>query len=119
MAIANALGAGAPVGYAWRRRREDLGASYMTRSAARPLGVAAGLAAFALIALVPGPLHRIEGFGHRPAYAAAVAALMAIWWFTEAVPITWTACVPVVLFPMVGMFGGGPARDLLRSTEPF
>ena len=35
--------------------------------------------------------------------AAAVAALMAIWWITEAVPLAATALVPLVLFPILGV----------------
>jgi len=38
--------------------------------------------------------------------AAAVAALMAIWWITEAIPISATALLPVVLFPMLGVMQG-------------
>ena len=34
---------------------------------------------------------------------AAVAALMAIWWITEAIPISATALVPLVLFPLLGI----------------
>src|SRR5687768_2316699 len=40
--------------------------------------------------------------------AAAVAALMAIWWMTEPIPLAATALVPLVLFPMLGV---------LRATE--
>lgn len=36
---------------------------------------------------------------------AAVAALMATWWVTEAVPIAATALVPLVLFPVLGIAG--------------
>jgi sodium-dependent dicarboxylate transporter 2/3/5 len=34
---------------------------------------------------------------------AAVAALMAVWWLTEAVPMAVTALMPLVLFPMLGI----------------
>jgi solute carrier family 13 (sodium-dependent dicarboxylate transporter), member 2/3/5 len=33
----------------------------------------------------------------------AVAALMAVWWVTEAIPIPATALVPLVLFPVIGV----------------
>jgi len=33
----------------------------------------------------------------------AVAALMAIWWLTEALPLAATALVPIVLFPLLGV----------------
>lgn len=37
---------------------------------------------------------------------AAVAALMAIWWMTEAIPIPATALLPVALFPLLGVMTG-------------
>ena len=35
------------------------------------------------------------------ARAAAVVACMAIWWLTEALPIHWTACLPLLAFPLL------------------
>lgn len=83
------------------------------------VGLCAGPLVFALIAFVPSELHRIPSYAHRPAAAAAVAALMAILWLTEALPIAWTACLPLVLFPSLGVFGRGFWRDTLASFEPF
>ena len=37
---------------------------------------------------------------------AGVAALMAIWWITEAIPIPATALLPVALFPLLGIMNG-------------
>ena len=37
---------------------------------------------------------------------AAVAALMAIWWITDAIPLAATALLPVVLFPLLGIMKG-------------
>lgn len=37
---------------------------------------------------------------------AAVAALMAIWWITEAIPIPATALLPIALFPLLGIMKG-------------
>ncbi len=36
----------------------------------------------------------------------AVAALMAVWWITEAIPIAATALLPLVLFPLLGVSDG-------------
>ena len=36
---------------------------------------------------------------------AAVGALMAVWWMSEALPIAATALVPLVLFPLLGVAG--------------
>ena len=34
---------------------------------------------------------------------AAVAALMAVWWISEAIPLAATSLVPIVLFPLLGI----------------
>ncbi|WP_437645615.1 SLC13 family permease [Sorangium sp. So ce362] len=85
----------------------------------RWLGVASGPAAALAIALIPSGLHALPGYGHRPAYAAAVAAWMALWWLFEVLPIAYTACLPLVLFPLLGVFGRGPAGDAARAVAPF
>jgi sodium-dependent dicarboxylate transporter 2/3/5 len=43
---------------------------------------------------------------------AAVAVLMAIWWVTEALPLSATAMVPLVAFPMLGIIDG---KDISES----
>jgi len=83
------------------------------------MGLAAGVVACAAVALIPSELHRIEGYGSRPAYAAGVTALMVCWWLTEALPIAWTACVPLVLFPAFGVFGRGALGDVRASAMQF
>ncbi len=82
-------------------------------------GLAAGLLAFALLAGLDSPLHRAGANGARPAYAAGVAALMAIWWLTEALPIHVTACVPLALFPALGVFGGDVLDGVGRTARPY
>lgn len=37
---------------------------------------------------------------------AAVAALMAIWWITDAIPLAATSLLPLVLFPLMGIMKG-------------
>ncbi|HYO70815.1 MAG TPA: SLC13 family permease, partial [Archangium sp.] len=103
-------------------------ASRSTRSApptspSRVRLLAGPLAATALL-LIPSGLHAVPGMGHRPAAAAAVAAWMALWWFTEAVPMAWTALLPLVLFPALGVFDTGslPAsvgRAALPYVDPY
>jgi sodium-dependent dicarboxylate transporter 2/3/5 len=90
----------------------------------RRVGLAAGIAAFLAIGFIDSPLHHITAkdgteLGHRPARAAATAALMALWWLSEALPIHWTACVPLVFFPVLGVFGRGLSGDALKAGEPF
>lgn len=83
------------------------------------IGFVAGLLAFAAVAFIPSGLHEIAGAGHRPAHVAATVALMAVWWLSEAIPISWTACVPLALYPLLGVFGRGFAGDLASAAEPF
>jgi solute carrier family 13 (sodium-dependent dicarboxylate transporter), member 2/3/5 len=85
----------------------------------RIAGLAAGLLAFALLAGLDTPLKHDPQWGSRPAYAAAGAALMALWWLTEAVPIYVTACVPLVLFPLLGVFGPGVGENVRQTVLPY
>jgi sodium-dependent dicarboxylate transporter 2/3/5 len=86
----------------------------------RRIGLLLGLCAFLAIAYLPSGLHEIPGKGSRPALAAATAVLMAVWWFFEALPIHWTACVPLVLFPLLDIHGNpGIGQDAYLSALPY
>jgi sodium-dependent dicarboxylate transporter 2/3/5 len=80
-------------------------------------GLLGGLVAFFLLAFLDTPLRHDPEFGARPAFAAGGAALMAIWWLTEALPIYVTACAPLVLFPLTGIFG--PGEGVKQSVLPY
>jgi sodium-dependent dicarboxylate transporter 2/3/5 len=86
-------------------------------------GLFAGLLAFALLAGLDTPLRHDPEMGARPAFAAAGAALLAIWWLTEALPIYLTACVPLILFPLTGVFGPGLGKNVgqtvLQYVDPY
>ncbi len=56
----------------------------------------------AVIMLFLPPPEGLEAAGWR---TAAVGALMAIWWASEALPVAATALTPLVLFPLLGVFG--------------
>ena len=83
------------------RSREDQPAS----AAAAGLGVRGrvglvlGPALAAGLLLLPAP----EGLDLAAWRTAAVGALMATWWVTEAVPIPVTSLVPLVAFPLLGI----------------
>ena len=54
-----------------------------------------------------------EGLSKQGWYAAAVTVFMGIWWITEAVPISVTALVPIVLFPLLGV------QAIAATTAPY
>ncbi|MEX2525612.1 MAG: DASS family sodium-coupled anion symporter [Gammaproteobacteria bacterium] len=67
------------------------------------LGLILGPLFFLLLLLLPEP----EGMSPAAMNVAAVAALMAVWWITEAIPIPATALLPIFLFPILGIMEGG------------
>ena len=54
----------------------------------------------------------LEVFSHSGRACAGIVLWMAIWWFTEAVPIAVTSLLPIVLFPMFGVMG---SSDTLKE----
>ncbi|WP_425088095.1 SLC13 family permease [Stappia sp.] len=76
----------------WQAGKEASGATLRT------LPMLTGLAVFALLVMLPPP----EGLSVAGWRVVAVAALMVIWWITEAIPIAATALLPLVLFPLTG-----------------
>lgn len=91
----------------------------MRRTPWQLTGLAAGIAAFLLLMLIDSPLHHDPKHGAQPACAAAVAALMAIWWLTEALPIYVTACVPIVLFPLFSVVGDSFGANVVGTLAPY
>lgn len=89
----------------------------MTRT--RVVGLVLGPVLFLTLAFLDTPLAHLEGFGDRPALSAGVSLMMAVWWFTEAVPIQWTAMIPLVAFPLLGVFGGGLGEGLARTGAEY
>ncbi len=69
------------------------------------LGLLLGAGLFVLLLVLPPP----EGMPPVAWRVAAVAALMATWWVTEAIPIPATGLLPLVLFPLLGVAGMGQA----------
>ncbi|MBI5495940.1 MAG: DASS family sodium-coupled anion symporter [Deltaproteobacteria bacterium] len=85
----------------------------------RRAGLLLGVVACAALCVLPNPLRDIPGAGDRPARAAGVALLMALWWLTDALPIGVTACVPLVAFPLLGVFGGGFVNGMAGAAAPY
>lgn len=92
---------------------------HTARTRTQRVGLLLGPLAAAAVYLLPSGLHALPGMGDRPAAAAAVAAWMAVWWFTEALPMGLTSLLPLALFPLLGVFGPGPLQGVARSAAPF
>lgn len=65
---------------------------------AKQIGLLAGPLVFLLLVFLPGDL--VSAQGDR---VLAVASWMIIWWITEAVSISVTALLPLLLFPLLGV----------------
>lgn len=72
----------------------------------RGLGLAAAL-------LVWGALYGAEGLSADGRMVAAIGALMAVWWTTEAVPLSVTSLLPIVLLP------AGTERTVKAATAAY
>ncbi|XWN37257.1 MAG: DASS family sodium-coupled anion symporter [Balneola sp.] len=68
-------------------------------------GLIGGILVFAVFLFLPVP----EGLSDAAWKTAAVTILMGIWWITEAIPISATALLPIILFPVLGVFSIGEA----------
>jgi sodium-dependent dicarboxylate transporter 2/3/5 len=94
-------------------------------SLSRLAALLAGFLAFLLLAALDTPLKHVTSpdgatsYGARPAFAAGAVVLMAIWWVTEALPIHWTALVPLFCFPILDIFGRGALAGLQRTALPY
>jgi solute carrier family 13 (sodium-dependent dicarboxylate transporter), member 2/3/5 len=74
----------------------------------RALGPVAAVGVY--LALMPVPEDTLPAAGRM---TAALAALMAVWWMTEALPLPVTSLVPVALFPVLGV------ADIEESASPY
>jgi solute carrier family 13 (sodium-dependent dicarboxylate transporter), member 2/3/5 len=72
---------------------------------AQRFGALVGPLLFVVMLLSPAP----DGLPMEGWRTAAVVVLMAIWWMTEAIPISATALLPLVMFPLMGV-------DTIQST---
>lgn len=50
---------------------------------------------------------------------AAVAALMAVWWITDAIPLFATALLPMVLYPLLGILKGKATAPIYINSTIF
>lgn len=78
----------------------------------RPGVVLSGPAAFLLTVLVPAP----AAFAGASWLTLGLAAWIAIWWATEAIPLAATALLPLLVVPLIGV--PEPARVLTEYANP-
>lgn len=76
---------------------------------AKWIGFLGGLVLF-IVMLFSAPPDGLSIEGWR---TAAIAVLMASWWVTEVIPISATALLPIVLFPVLGV------GDISAATTPY
>ena len=82
-----------------------------TTSRGRAIGLWLGLSVFVLLLVFP------VDPGNAPASRlAAVAALMAIWWVTDAIPLFATALLPLVLYPLLGILSGDETAPIYFNS---
>ena len=82
---------------------------------AQRIGFWLGLAAFAVTALLPAP-----GTMPQPAWiVAGLVVWMAVWWMTEALPLTATALLPFLVLPLSGVMDAGDAASAYYSPTMF
>ena len=75
---------------------------------ARAIGLAGGAALFALMLILPAP----AGMSAPAWHIAALTVLMAIWWMSEAIPLSATALLPFILVPLFGVM---PAAAIAKE----
>ncbi len=68
----------------------------------KKVGLLTGLIIFAAIIIFAN----LDPANNNVTIMAAIAALMAIWWVTEAVPLAATSLIPLVFFPLFGLLSG-------------
>jgi sodium-dependent dicarboxylate transporter 2/3/5 len=89
------------------------------RTGRKWIALVAGPLAFAVLLGQGGPLSTWGEYGDRPAFAAGLTLWMAIWWISEAVPIQWTACLPLLVLPFSKVYGEGVSANLRGALLPY
>lgn len=84
------------------------------RSPSQQIGLVLGpVVAFAVLLLDLDPANPVV------TRMAAIAALMAIWWISEAIPLSATALLPLVLYPLMGVMKTREAAPVYFNSTIF
>lgn len=84
------------------------------KSVTQIIGLLLGLVAFAALLAFP-----IDSESAVASHMAAVAALMAVWWMTDAIPMGATSLVPIVLFPILGIMSAKETAPVYYNNTIF
>lgn len=75
-----------------------------------------GIALGPLLAVIAGLAFGHAGLASEAAWTGALIVLMATWWITEPLPLWLTACLPLVVYPLLGV--GGLLDVALQYVDP-
>jgi sodium-dependent dicarboxylate transporter 2/3/5 len=78
-------------------------------------GLWGGLAAFIVMLMLPAP----AGMPAEAWRTTALVVLMATWWMTQALPLTATALLPFLAFPLMGVMSAGETAAAYYSPILF
>jgi solute carrier family 13 (sodium-dependent dicarboxylate transporter), member 2/3/5 len=76
----------------------------------------AGLVVGPLLFIIVGLLLDGHGLSFEARWVGALVALMATWWITEPMPLWATACLPLLVFPLLGV--ARPYEVALQYFDP-
>ena len=95
----------------------DSANSAVEHSAIRDWGLALGpLLALAVYGLSQSSLMQLSPPAGK---TAAIMVWMAVWWMTEALPLPATSLLPLVLFPLLGVFEGSSKEVFQQAATPY
>jgi len=86
----------------------------VTRTTAQKVGLALGPILFLLVLMAD-----LEPGKPIVTRMAAVAILMAVWWITDAIPLSATALLPMVLYPALGILKGKATAPIYINSTIF
>lgn len=78
------------------------------------VGFVLGLILFILVSFIL-PENKITS----QSIAGGVALLMAVWWITEAIPIYYTSCVPLIIFPFSAIYSNNYIENFVSVIIPY
>lgn len=85
----------------------------MGKTKVQKIGFIVGILLMLIIGFMPTP----EGLTVVGQRVLGVTVLMVVFWITEAMPIPFTALLPILLFPLMGITGSKGQNDVQLFTH--